>query len=227
MKNKVKIIMLQTAYKTNIKYNSSLKLFSSEISNYGVDKNDYISSQHLYITVSQDVELIKEGDLYFNVEEKGGMKNPFYGKVYKANKSIHTVSPEWTHNLRKIIATTDNLSTQCECKHGSSCDNKCFIPDPSQSFLKEFLANPDGEFEVEYEPVYLSILKEKILGYKLKLNQDNTVNITSVEEKERGITITNAEKKMYSKEEIEHILIKFLKADKAWKDPKKWIKENL
>ena len=60
--------------------------------------------QNIYITSDEE---IKEGDWYLNTEEKNGNMNPFYGKLYKANKSINKVSSDYIHNLKKIILTTD------------------------------------------------------------------------------------------------------------------------
>jgi len=60
---------------------------------------------HIYITSSEE---IKEGDWYLNIEEKNGIKNPFYGKLYKANQSICKVPLDYlVNNLKKIILTTD------------------------------------------------------------------------------------------------------------------------
>ena len=47
MKKEAKVHMLPTEDKTAIRYNSSLKIISKDISDYGVDNNDYISCQHL------------------------------------------------------------------------------------------------------------------------------------------------------------------------------------
>jgi hypothetical protein len=57
-----------------------------------------------YLLIVSDEE-IKEGDWYLNVEEKNGIKNPFYGKLYKANQSISKVPLDYlVNNLKKIIA---------------------------------------------------------------------------------------------------------------------------
>jgi len=62
-------------------------------------------NQYIYITSDEE---IKEGDWYLNVEEKNSIKNPFYGKLYKANQSIGKVSLDYlVNNLKKIILTTD------------------------------------------------------------------------------------------------------------------------
>ena len=68
-------------------------------------------NQHIYITSDEE---IKEGDWYLNVEEKNGIKNPFYGKLYKANQSIGKVSLDYlVNNLKKIILTTDTDLIEC------------------------------------------------------------------------------------------------------------------
>jgi len=161
--------------------------------------------QHLYITVSQDIEPIKEGDWYHYV-----------GHILQYEKDEHTLTP----NCRKIIATTDPKLRIGDLKTYFAPDFK-YVPQLQQSFLKEYVANPDGNWEVEYE-----LLGSKINGIRttsrLKLNQDNTVNITSVKEK------------MYSRGEVESLLFKYAEEEHAWFSSKSeieslnnWIKENL
>ena len=229
MKHKVKVVVLPT--ENNLEYPFIVKnmemgssnniLLITSNSNNSLDYDE----QHLYATVSQDVKPIKKGDYTI-----------FRNKVIKL--TADDIHPSMIERCKgKIIATTDkSLGSIITKKDGllsklqQEGKIKSFLPQLQQSFLKEFVANPDGEWEVEYDLLLGDEEDENqnlIPKNYLKLNQDNTVNIISVEEKERGITITNAEKKMYSEEEVEHILIKFLKADKAWKDPKKWIKDNL
>tara|TARA_R110000851_G_scaffold98888_1_gene213632 strand:+ start:40 stop:747 length:708 start_codon:yes stop_codon:yes gene_type:complete len=149
---------------------------------------------YLYITVSNDVEGIKDGDWMIRGDEQPTKVTPdFY----------------WDFGVayRKIISTNDpklklkhyNQFNSC-CREESECH--CNIPQVPQSFLKEFVANPDGEYEVEYDCYYVkgnymnkcSICEEMFchtdkLGFicpshpVLKLNQDNEVNITYVGEK--------------------------------------------
>jgi hypothetical protein len=78
--------------------NSGLVLCESVLSKYT------INGQHIYITSDEE---IKEGDWYLNTEEKNGVMNPFYGKLYIANQSIKEVSYDYMPNLKKIILTTD------------------------------------------------------------------------------------------------------------------------
>tara|TARA_R110000787_G_C13286222_1_gene433078 strand:+ start:236 stop:832 length:597 start_codon:yes stop_codon:yes gene_type:complete len=166
--------------------------------------------QNLYVTVNEKVEFPKIGDWVIE----------FYGMpgAYKLRRYIS----ELGNCVEKIIATTDsNLHI---CGESNCIKNLCTFPDcmyPSlqQSFLEEFGFNPDGEFEVEYETagdwVPCKINSEKLgekckkceelnyssnlecnCGFKPKINQNNTVNITSVEEK---ISLKKAKK--YAKQQ--------------------------
>ena len=121
-------------------------------------------NQHLYVTVSQDVEPIKDDDYY----------------LCKDNK-LRKCRTSYEKSGRKIIATTDPKIYADYSTPGTT-----FVPEVQQSFLKEFVANPEGEWEVEYETKTLmkpaDVYIEEVRT-KLKLNQDNTVNITPVKEK--------------------------------------------
>ena len=167
MKHKIKVAMLPTEDRTSKIWfhNNTKKLLFDPI---GVMN---CTSQHLYITVSQDVELIKEGDW---ITDGIG--------IIKASSKI--VSAQGLFNRRdwkKIIATTDprleySVTGYTETRSRTFYEK---LPQISQSFLKEFVANPDGEWEVDYYPK--STIKG-ITTWLPKLNQDNTVNITSIEE---------------------------------------------
>jgi hypothetical protein len=145
--------------------------------------------QHLYVTVSNDVEPIKEGDWVIETQEG---QSP-------AAVQITNIEYELATDIqRKIIATTD--PKLINDKGGMFKTLTQSVPQVQQSFLKEYVANPDGEFEVEYSWLQSCVDAPSGHIYELKLNQDNTVNITSV--KERGITITSVKEKMYSLEQI-------------------------
>ena len=161
--------------------------------------------------------------------------------------------------IYKIIATTDPklVFVKQEMPSGKVLNS---ITELSQSFLKEYVANPDGEYEIEYEVYYKGrepedyqftdneAVNDLFKRYRLKINQDNTVNITSVEETCKYIkrpgascslnnncTYPNCKEKMYSF--IETVRI----ANKAISDylddneiigrkfllKDDWIKENL
>lgn len=87
---------------------------------------------NIYITSDEE---IKKGDWYLNIEEKNGIKNPFYGKLYKANQSIGKVSLDYlVNNLKKIILSTDPTLI---------ADGVQAIDD---EFLKWFVKNSSCEF---------------------------------------------------------------------------------
>ena len=199
MKKELEVAMLPTEDRTSKIWfhNNTKKLLFDPI---GVMN---CTSQHLYITVSQEVI---------------GGKEVYYIDKF-TNKVTSSGGAEYGENQDVIIATTDpKLKTEkISYKIGTVIDRDP-IPQLQQSFLKEFVANPDGEWEVEYETktlmkpadVYVEEVKTK-----LKLNQDNTVNITSVEEK------------MYSLSDLERLGdYAYMNAKSTW-DWKKFIKENL
>ena len=172
--------MLPTEDKTNIRYNSSLKLYSSEISDYGVDNNDYIFCQHIYITVPQEVEPIKEGDWGYDTIDNAIFQMNNQSGIDLSRKVV-----------RKIIATTDSLLI----KDDGYTDH---IPQVPQSFIKEYCKNPDGKWCVDYKKELDSILLNRRNSITPKLNQDNTVTIHPLGDK------------VYSREDMilfgEHIL---------------------
>jgi hypothetical protein len=186
MKHKIQVVMLPTEDRTSkIWFDNDIKEFIL-FDTIGVMN---CTSQHLYITISPDVEPIKEGDWYLNK----------YNRV-----SIRVTGKKAKETDRKIISTTNPKLLK---EHDDSVPiprmRDTGIAQLQQSFIREFVVNPDGEWEVEY--VYdVDILDEynKEVDYtgsscidlqdglELKLNKDSTVNITSVKEK------------MYSKEEM-------------------------
>jgi len=193
MKYSTQIVVLPTEDETRVVDNHG-RLCYFKVKPIGVTKHTI--PQYLYATISQDVEPIKEGDWHI-----------FNGNflTQATNRHGELVNP---FNRRKIIATTDP-----KIYAGYSTPGITFVPQLQQSFLKEFVANPDGEWEVEY-----------LTGHsedRLKINQDNTVNITSVEEK------------MYSREEVVIILHNCYKdtnearLSDGYMSSTDWIKENL
>lgn len=229
MKHKIKVVMLPTEDKSNIHIMRGGDDWGLEYREGILPQKD-IKPQHIYITVSQDVEPIKEGDWCIH------NKTIFQVKSIERNRLVY---PEGS---RKVIATTDPKLVQKKIVIGrdeiGNIYNSVFVPQVQQSFLEEYVANPDGGWEVEYERKYFRGKNNKgnfenlTNSIKLKLNQDNEVTITSIE------------KKMYSREEV----IAFIEShtefiDKAidydgicnattaisypkWED-KDWIKENL
>jgi hypothetical protein len=264
MKNKIKVVMLPTekVFDKNINsqiviHNGTLKFCQSG------EMLKESEPQHLYITVSQDVEPIKEGDYAYDKETESIYK---VGKfTSKAGHESHSIIPlksdvkegetytyvgmRYSQYSRKIITTTDPKLITYNKRYfdknkerRSAFVDKVNIPQVQQSFLKELVANPDGKWVVDYYNVMPQsngtrtdgkIIDEIALDNSLntlqvlKINQDNTVNITSVEEK------------MYSRDEVESLILSVVKDisygdDKLichyngdFKDAKNWIKKNL
>jgi hypothetical protein len=217
MKHKIKVVMLPTENGILQKAPNGLPYIVTE-HNRGI--SDHIP-QHIYITLSQDVEPIKKGDWKYCSNTD---------KVLQFHGTKNCVCKD----CRKIISTTDtslkifsrNMSTL-----PSLSISQVNLPQLQQSFLKEFVANPDGEFEVEYDDIGLTHREGSMVDgslkiietLKIKLNQDNTVNIISVEEK------------MYSREELDSAVYSALTTDgkgayeMAWshEDATNWIKKNI
>lgn len=163
MKKPIEVVMLPTGLPI---LKGQLAILDGKTSIYSFDMKDEhpAEAQYAYVTVSQDVEPIKDDDYY----------------LCKDNK-LRKCRTSYEKSGRKIIATTDPKIYADYSTPGTT-----FVPEVQQSFLKEFVANPEGEWEVEYETKTLmkpaDVYIEEVRT-KLKLNQDNTVNITSVKEK--------------------------------------------
>jgi hypothetical protein len=269
MKHKVKVVILPTEdyiLRGVLKGNAHGRLVINMSRNLPQKFRKTFTPQHLYLTVSQEVEPIKEGD--WQIHKSMDLISGYVISQHSIGKSTG----------RKIIATDDLKLTQtlcyCEgtgfdkrsvCRSCSGRGYRYLVPQVNQSFLKELVVNPDGEWEIEY--VYdVDILEEynKEVDYKgsscidlkdgleLKLDQNNTVNITSVKctckptiNTEGKVTkypdpdclsckyidITSVKEKMYSVNELIAALYNY--REFAWKkglskkDLSDWIKENL
>jgi hypothetical protein len=187
--------------------------------------------QYTYITVSQDIEPTKSGDWMYDSEENDIIQR---SDVKDTNKYIKKF-------CRKVIATDDprlklkhyTRFNSC-CRYESECH--CNIPQVQQSFIKEFVANPGGEYEVEYH--FTGRCEDPMVclrgcsirdatcrhhldkGTKLSINKDNEVNITSVVEK------------MYTRKEVYNLMFQawiYGESDKSmdYRVREKWIEKNL
>tara|TARA_R110000851_G_scaffold280281_1_gene433591 strand:+ start:734 stop:1417 length:684 start_codon:yes stop_codon:yes gene_type:complete len=225
-KEPIKVVMLPTekVFDKNINsqiviHNGTLKFCQSG----GMLKES--EPQHLYITVSQDVEPIKEGDWCYHINSMEIIKYP------KGGFPIG--------HARKIIATTDSKLLK---EHDDSVPiprmKSTGIAQLQQSFLKEFVANPNGEYEVGYNDTCdvergQCCCSERdvdceLHSLKLKLNQDNTVKITSVEEKmyslkQIRLTFQAGSRRGYCQRSI----MSNIGATCEEPDEEGWIKENL
>tara|TARA_B110000259_G_scaffold26588_1_gene27508 strand:+ start:2651 stop:3298 length:648 start_codon:yes stop_codon:yes gene_type:complete len=213
MKQKVQVVMLPTEDKSQIFIHRYKDLrFDNESNLHG-------NSQHLYITVSQDVEPIKEGWVIDNDNELKYVSSSVINTKTGIARHIDD-TPFILDGCRKVIATTDSKLTIKVLEHIGRDFKEIAVPQVQQSFLKEYVANPDGEFKIEYKKV--NIRPDNSLNYfeygaykydtQLKINQDNEVNITSVE------------KKMYSRKEVEALIYKVVK-DNVGEYVDRWIEE--
>lgn len=135
-------------------------------------RSNRLQNQHLYILSDEE---IKEGDWCINPITK----LPFQVKVIERNRLVY---PE---NSKKIIATTDKLEISNNFEYTQllpSDDFKFYLPQIPQSFIEYFVTeynkgNIITEVMVEYEEIVGDEPFRTHLGFKLKINPDNTINI--------------------------------------------------
>ena len=213
MNNKIKVAMLPTGDKSCICMTKNKIYFYPQ--NNWFSKDYETQPLHLYVTVSQNVI---------------GGKEVYYIDKF-TNKVTSSGGAEYGENQDVVIATTDT-KIHYKGEFNEKLGRKTFadVPQVSQSFLKEYVANPDGEYEVEYHftgrcedpmiclrgcSVYEGTCKHHLdKGINLKLNKDNTVSITSV---------NNRSNKIKSIAEELRVLV----SAKAMIPLDDWIKENL
>ena len=187
--------------------------------------NSY-GNRHLYIT---DDSEIKEGDWFM-----------FYDEPRQAKDLI--AEPV---NQGKIIATTDpQLRVECDgCKgkgvgeDGRCCTKGCGgfavkrLPSIPQSFIEAYCKNPVDKVMVEYELVCSNCDEKPPKNEKCHGNYKNheIPKLTSNNE----IIISMIEEKLYTREEVESLLIKaiaetnYVGSRNVSVDPEQWIKDNL
>tara|TARA_R110000850_G_scaffold90138_5_gene192376 strand:+ start:1882 stop:2559 length:678 start_codon:yes stop_codon:yes gene_type:complete len=224
MKHKVKVVKLPTKGKSGLQLapDGSLRFTA----------NNTWESQHLYATVSQNREPIKPFDWCINLKT-----NHIFQASYMDANNINSTDPAYNkyNCCKKIIATTDpklnisiwdDISTIMIDGKRREPDVKG-IPQLQQSFLKEFVDNPSGEWEVGYRCQELQHYKHHLAGKTctckkntIVINPDNTVNITSVEDK------------TYSREDVKVLINKTIDKWRYEKDTgttirNNWIKDNL
>lgn len=229
MKEPTIVVLIPTEDKTNIlKIDGNLYLSKKDDKRFKSRSNGENHRngvfQYVYVIASQDREPIKVGDCF----ALRGQNEAGVWEIFKNDGEEGL----FDGNAKKIIATDDPRLLVRECSEEVHNWGKKFVAQLPQSFLEELVANPDGEWEVEYELDEIATkrnFKDKGLGlwtkgfsknnvYNLKLNQDNTVNNTLVEEK-----------KIYSLQEHKHDLrtvIVLCKQDPNFR-LEDWITKNL
>jgi hypothetical protein len=188
MKYPIKSIFLPTEEKTLVlKIGDSLyfseegdKRFKSRSTGENHRGGKY---QHTYVTVTPGVEATKKGDWYYDLVDKAiyeclGINDPRDGMVYTHDNGINKEA------TRKVIATSDPSLTENIDMVGTGSTYIFNIAQVSESFLKELISNPNGDFEVEYFADGDNLQYSEYgayAPYKPKLNQDGTVILTSVD----------------------------------------------
>jgi hypothetical protein len=184
----IKVVMLPTQDKntgiclnkvTNQLYN---KCYSSDC-----------TSQYVYITVSQEIEPFEKCWVYDSES-----KSVFYNGRKENTKGL-----THTNFFHKIVGSNDTKLTNFTIKgeadyfnydDGLKLNTNTLVPKLNFSFLKQFVANPTAEFEVEYQADWDNLMYCEFGEYaphRLKLNKDNTISVNLV--KERGAKFTLAE----------------------------------
>jgi hypothetical protein len=196
---------------------------------------EYWKPQHLYITVSQDVESIKVDDWVIEKVEIDKSETAYlHPQIPEGNYLVKIKTKLCIYeNQKKIIATTNfKLLKEHDDTVPYPKMRNTGVAKLQQSFLKEFVANPNGKFEVKYEvnhnctvdggrnpcltDMKLCEINECDTWWALKLNQDKEVIITSViddsvkwnsynkvvQSHRDGTIYVPVKEKMYSKEQV-------------------------
>ncbi len=184
MWNKAKCILLETKENSGLLLGLSRfgRLISYDTESVNPNNDVYNAKQHLYI-INNDV--IKEGDWFIRL---------FDNTVTKANVN----SDHKHYDCKKIIATTDkSLVVKYDERFTDVTINNNslnqLLPQISQQFIEQYITeynqgNTIVDVLVEYEQNLKEIydLSDQFSHHenhlKLKINQDNTINIKTVKD---------------------------------------------
>jgi hypothetical protein len=206
----------------------------------------YIDTKELFFRTSEDIPRGKGQHLYITTDEKIEEGDWYYGvilgveTVQLCDNKEHEIELTATKYLcRKVIASTDpklklKVVDRNTCKPIASGIMHKYkniqLPQIPQQFIKEYCkAGGIEEVDVEYEeymtegwiPSYSNPDNSNLdqpaeLDYRIKVNPDNTINITSIKD-----SWSRDEVGMLMHRTAEHVL---LYSETNLED---WIKENL
>lgn len=209
MKKLAQVVMLPTNEKASLKLGQNGLLVNNT---FGYDS--HFTNQHLYILSDEE---IKEEDWFLMNGCIVRQCSLHKGDVLDTIGGLHHESV-----CKKIIATTDRSLGLVVDQNGCPMQAYSkFLPQPSQSFIEYFVeeynkGNVITEVMVEYESIGAYANPKYNSDYQLKINLDNTINISMPKER-------------WSREEVVELLYKhteyMLSGKKDTLD--KWIKENL
>jgi len=206
MKKSAQVVMLPT----NEKAPTHDYLFLYKPSNRLV-KNGFV--QHLYFLSDEE---IKEGDWFVGFAD--GSIKPFVKQADESTVEINNwqLNKKGHSSNKKIIATTDNT-----VKFPERFPSFVTLPQIPQSFIEKFVeeynkSNVITEVMVEYEwnKTGRKIRKLDVFDHILKINPDNTINISMP-------------KDSWSREEVTTLLYSLNRDKEGNFDCTKWIEENL
>ena len=165
MKKLAQVVMLPTNEKASLKLGQNRLLVNNT---FGYDS--HFTNQNLCILSDEE---IKEGDWFYDLDTK-------YIKIKQSWENSHL-----EFNGKKIIATTDRSLGLVVDQNGCSMPAYSkFLPQPSQSFIDKFVeeynkGNVITEVMVEYESIGAYANPKYDSDYQLKMNSDNTINISN------------------------------------------------
>ena len=167
--------------------------------------------QHLYILSDEE---IKEGDWFVGFAD--GSIKPFVKQADESTVEINNwqLNKKGHSSNKKIIATTNKSIILPE-----RFPSFTYLPQPSQSFIEKFLeeynkGNVITDVMVEYESIGAYANPKYDSDYQLKINSDNTINIS-------------IPKDSWSREEVTTLLYSLNRDKEGNFDCTKWIEENL
>lgn len=191
-------------------------------------KYNSANNQHLYFLSDDKIE---EGDWIYHTSKRI-IFQVNTGKAYSGTLNITLGYAQKYDACKKIIATTDTSLKRTVLEHTEHCIDKYEkeaiqkqLPQPSQQFIEKYvesynIGTPITEVLVEYEQTHWKGTKLSYEDkFKLKVNQDNTINIKPV-------------KDSWNREEVEELINKLnnyvtLRYDIDSDYINDWIKQNL
>lgn len=168
---------------------------------------------NLYATVPQNIEPIKNGDLYIEITGLGKLLHRASEESLTGWNEDENSKDNFNRRCLKIIATTDkNLEIECildSCPHSYKCSQTCFdskqVPQFQQSIVKEYCENNGfDEATIDYDSNIVGIGVDVETTQGLKVNPNNTVNIQIMKDR------------VYTTIEVLDLLLDY--RDYAWKN---------
>lgn len=206
--------MLPTNEKADIVLKKNNELLILPTGHIGTNPSKLTQPQHLYILSDEE---IKEGDWFVGFAD--GSIKPFVKQADESTVEINNwqLNKKGHSSNKKIIATTNKSIILPE-----RFPSFTYLPQIPQSFIEHFVkeynkGNVITEVMVEYESIGAYANPKYDSDYQLKINPDNTINIST-------------SKDSWSRKEVIELIQKYSKECTGWpwfETDEKWIEENL